>query len=66
MTDLAEYLGAKYGGWYKLAQLYGKKWNTKDWISMPIGGGTGPTVYRKSWVKRGRLRQRSRTISTDS
>ena len=25
MTDLADYLGAKYGGWFKLAELYGKK-----------------------------------------
>jgi multiple sugar transport system substrate-binding protein len=51
MTDLADYLGAKYGGWFKLADLYGKKWNSNTWISIPIGGGAGPTVYRKSWVK---------------
>jgi multiple sugar transport system substrate-binding protein len=51
MTDLADYLGAKYGGWFKLATLYGTKWGTKDWISIPIGGGGGPTVYRMSWVK---------------
>jgi multiple sugar transport system substrate-binding protein len=51
MTDLADYLGAKYGGWFNLAQLYGKKWGTKDWISLPLGGGTGPTVYRVSWLK---------------
>ena len=50
LTDIADYLGAKYGGWYDLALLYGRKWNTKDWIGLPIGGGTGPTVYRKSWV----------------
>jgi multiple sugar transport system substrate-binding protein len=51
MTDLAEYLGAKYGGWYDLAMLYGRKWKTKDWISIPIGGGLGPVNYRISWVK---------------
>jgi multiple sugar transport system substrate-binding protein len=50
LTDLAEYLGAKYGGWYDLALLYGKKWNTNNWIGIPVGGGTGPVVYRKSWV----------------
>ena len=50
LSDLAEYLGAKYGGWYDLALLYGKKWKTNEWIGIPIGGGTGPTVYRKSWV----------------
>jgi multiple sugar transport system substrate-binding protein len=51
MTDLATYLGAKYGGWYQLAETYGKKWGTQNWISIPIGGGTGPAVYRTSWVK---------------
>ncbi|MGE0224145.1 MAG: ABC transporter substrate-binding protein [Acetobacteraceae bacterium] len=51
LTELADYLGAKYGGWYQLAETYGRKWGTKNWISIPIGGGTGPTVYRKSWVK---------------
>jgi len=45
LTDLADYLGAKYGGWYDLSLLYGRKWETKDWIGLPIGGGTGPTVY---------------------
>jgi multiple sugar transport system substrate-binding protein len=51
MSDLAEYLGAKYGGWYNLAKLYGTKWKTNQWISLPIGGGSGPCVYRASWVK---------------
>jgi len=51
MTDLADYLGAKYGGWFKLAELYGQKWGSKRWISIPVGGGAGPTVYRISWVK---------------
>jgi multiple sugar transport system substrate-binding protein len=50
MTDIADYLGAKYGGWYELALLYGRKWNTKNWLSIPLGGGTGPVMYRKSWV----------------
>ena len=51
MTDLADYLGAKYGGWQELSVLYGTKWKTKEWISIPIGGGAGPVVYRGSWVK---------------
>ena len=51
VTDLADYLGTKYGGWFKLAELYGRKWGSKRWISIPIGGGAGPTVYRVSWVK---------------
>ena len=51
MTELAEYLGKKYGGWYFLPEKYGKKWGTNDWIALPMGGATGPTVYRISWVK---------------
>jgi len=51
LTDLADYLAQKYGGWYQLAETYGRKWGTRQWISIPVGGGTGPTVYRKSWVK---------------
>jgi multiple sugar transport system substrate-binding protein len=53
MSDLAEYLGAKYGGWFDLATLYGTKWGSggKQWISIPLGGSTGPAVYRVSWVK---------------
>jgi multiple sugar transport system substrate-binding protein len=31
--------------------LYGTKWKTNNWIALPIGGGTGPSVYRTSWVK---------------
>ncbi len=51
VTDLADYLGAKYGGWFRLSEIYGQKWGTKQWLSIPVGGGTGPLVYRKSWLK---------------
>ncbi len=51
MSDVAEYLGKKYGGWYPLAETYGKKRGTNNWISIPMGGSGGPAVYRKSWVK---------------
>ena len=51
MNDLAEYLGKKYGGWFDIAKLYGTRWKTNYWHSLPIGGGSGPTVYRISWVK---------------
>lgn len=51
MNDLADYLGKKYGGWYELAQLYGKKWKSNEWLSIPMGGSGGATVYRISWLK---------------
>ncbi len=51
VTDLAEYLGAKYGGWYDLALTYGRKWKSAAWLGLPMGGTTSPAVYRTSWVK---------------
>ena len=51
LTDLAEYLGAKYGGWHDLARTYGRRWNSQAWLGLPMGGTTSPAVYRASWVK---------------
>ena len=51
VTDVAEYLGKKYGGWHTLPEIYGKKRGTNNWIAIPMGGTGGPAVYRKSWVK---------------
>ncbi|WP_119300297.1 ABC transporter substrate-binding protein [Dongia deserti] len=50
ITDIADYLGKKYGGWYPLSELYGKKFGTDTWVAIPFGGTGGPAVYRKSWV----------------
>ena len=51
VSDIAEYLGKKYGGWYDLAELYGKRWKTQNWVGLPMGGTAGPCNYRISWVK---------------
>jgi multiple sugar transport system substrate-binding protein len=51
MSELADYLGKKYGGWYFLAEKYGKRWKTNNWIAIPMGGSSGPCVYRESWIK---------------
>jgi multiple sugar transport system substrate-binding protein len=51
VSDVAEYLGKKYGGWYFLAEKYGKKWGTNNWIAVPMGGSGSPAVYRESWIK---------------
>lgn len=51
MTDVATYLGRKYGGWYPLAERYGKQFGGEKWIAIPMGGSGSPAVYRKSWVK---------------
>ena len=50
LTDLASYLGEKYGGWWPIVEKYGKSQTTGKWIAMPIGGSGNRFVYRKSWV----------------
>lgn len=51
LTDIAEYLGTKYGGWKTLAQRYGKRHNTNNWIGLPFGASGGPLVWRQSAVR---------------
>ncbi len=50
LTDVAEYLGKKYGGWYPLAEKYGKKNGTNTWIAIPMGASGGLALYRQSWL----------------
>jgi multiple sugar transport system substrate-binding protein len=50
LTDVADYLGKRYGGWLRLAQRYGKKNASNSWIGLPFGATAGPTIYRKSAV----------------
>ena len=49
MTDLAEYLGAKYGGWYPIARTYGML--GKKWIALPQGATGGCLNYRISTMR---------------
>ncbi|BAT61806.1 bacterial extracellular solute-binding protein [Variibacter gotjawalensis] len=51
LTDVAEYLDKKYGGWMRMAQRYGKKHDGKGWIGLPFGSSGGPLVFRKSMIK---------------
>ena len=51
LTDVAEYLGKKYGGWYPLAEKYGKKFGTNQWLAIPMGASGGPALYRESWIR---------------
>ena len=51
LTEIGEYLGNRYGGWYPLAEKYGKKFGTNQWIALPMGASGGPAVYRISWLK---------------
>jgi multiple sugar transport system substrate-binding protein len=49
LTDLANYLDAKYGGWYEVCERYG----TRDgkWIGLPLGCAGNCLVYRESHMK---------------
>jgi len=49
LSDLANYLGAKYGGWYETCVRYG----TKDgrWIALPLGCAGNCIVYRESHIR---------------
>ena len=51
LTDVADYLGKRYGGWLFLAEKYGKRYNSNAWIGLPFGASGGPLIYRKSIVK---------------
>ena len=48
LTDVADYLGKRYGGWQPLAQKYGKRHKSDAWIGLPFGASGGPLIYRKS------------------
>ncbi len=48
LTDLAEYLGKKYGPWYDAPRKYGMR--DGEWIGLPLGAAGARMVYRKSWV----------------
>ncbi len=51
LNDLADYLGKRYGGWMFLAEKYGRRHKTNNWIGLPFGASGGPLVYRKSIVQ---------------
>jgi multiple sugar transport system substrate-binding protein len=49
VTDLANYLGGKYGGWYDVCEKYLKRGN--KWIALPLGCAGNALVYRESHMK---------------
>ena len=50
VTDLAEYLGKKYGGWYPACEAFLKP-DGKHWIGIALGSAGAMMVYRQSMVK---------------
>ena len=49
LTELANYLGEKYGGWYEVCRRYGMRGS--QWIGLPLGAPSGCVTYRTSQVK---------------
>jgi multiple sugar transport system substrate-binding protein len=50
MTDVANYLGKKYGGWYPACEAFLRP-DGKKWVGVPLGGTGSLMVYRESQVK---------------
>ncbi len=49
VTDVAEYLGKKYGGWVPAAEAYGRLGN--KWIAIPVAFNGGYINYRVSAIE---------------
>jgi multiple sugar transport system substrate-binding protein len=49
VSDLANYLGGKYGGWYPVGKAYCT--NKGKWIAIPMGAAGACLVYRESAMK---------------
>ncbi|MCX7893930.1 MAG: ABC transporter substrate-binding protein [Burkholderiales bacterium] len=55
VTDIGNYLGAKYGGWYPVAETYGKR--DGRWIAVPLGAAGATFVHRISHVEAAGFKQ---------
>src|ERR1700694_5110328 len=49
VSDLAAYLGGKYGGWYPVGKAYCT--NKGKWIAIPMGAAGGCLVYREGAMR---------------
>jgi multiple sugar transport system substrate-binding protein len=49
VSDLADYLGQKYGGWFEVCPQY-CTYNGR-WIAIPTGAAGGAMVYRRSMLR---------------
>jgi multiple sugar transport system substrate-binding protein len=50
VTDVAEYIGKKYGGWYPACMAFLRP-DGKKWLGVPLGAAGAMLVYRESQVK---------------
>src|SRR5476649_972901 len=52
VTDVADYLGKKYGGWVPSAQIYGKGTGGTKWIDIPVCFSGSLMNYRISSMEK--------------
>jgi multiple sugar transport system substrate-binding protein len=50
VSDVATYLGGKYGGWAPTAETYGKSGG--KWIAIPVGYNANVINYRQSMIEK--------------
>jgi multiple sugar transport system substrate-binding protein len=50
VSDLCNYLGKKYGGWYPVCEQYLRP-DGKHWLGVPLGAAGSMMVYRESMLK---------------
>ena len=50
VTDVADYLGKKYGGWTPTAETYGK--SSGKWIAIPVAYNGNVINYRQSMIEK--------------
>src|SRR3979490_938557 len=55
LTDVADYLGKRYGGWQALAEKNRKRHKKNAWIGLPFGSTAGPLIFRQTAPKSGRF-----------
>jgi multiple sugar transport system substrate-binding protein len=49
LTDLADYLGSQYGGWYPGLEAYARRGD--EFIALPLAAIGGAILYRNSWIR---------------
>ncbi len=59
VTDVADYLGKKYGGWVPSAVAYGKSGN--KWIDIPVAYNGNVMNYRKSSMEKAGFKEFPKT-----
>ena len=50
VSDLCNYLGKKYGGWYPVCEQYLRP-DGKHWLGVPLGAAGSMMVYRENMLK---------------